>query len=401
MPSFYYQARAKSGQLEEGEIIASSSKAVLVELRKKGLQLVKVEEATKAKKQKDAVALTKSGLIVFTEELSALLSSGLPLEPALASMENRSESGALKDISKVLRSQISDGVPFHKALAQASPLFDDLYRNLVAAGEESGSLASIISLHAKYLKEQAELKSKLVTAMIYPMALVLLCLGVAYIFIFYLLPQLSVLLESKKGGDMPLGVTVGKWLGSFLTAYWVWLISAIVILIFAVKLYFSSQENLMKWDKAKLKLPFFGRVMEYAFYVQWLKTLSNLLANGVPLMQALDLTRRTVQNRYCKKTLEIVSDKVKDGLKITTSMHSAGIFPASMIDLIAVADQTGNLEEAVKRTCTYYESKMQEIIKWFLSSFTIVILFFIAALVAVFCYTMLQAIYGSMEGMGR
>jgi len=190
-------------------------------------------------------------------------------------------------------------------------------------------------------------------------------------------------------------------LGDFLREYWVVLLVICILAAIGVKLFFSTEPNRAKWDHWKLNIPFIGRVAKFGFYVQWLQTLSNLLSNGVPLVQALQLTQKTVQNRYYREKLGEVTEKVKDGIKITTGMKSTDMFPPSMVDLIAVADQTGRLDESVSRAARYYEGKLSTTIKWFMSSFTIVILVGMALLVGVLCYTMLQAIYGSMENMRR
>ena len=403
MATFVYQARNRSGKIHTGELVAPSKREAMLDLKSKGLQATRIDEQTGNKKKvgPGSQILTNKNIILFTEELSELLNAGLPLEPALASMEGREEEGALKETASKLRSYVTDGIPFHSALTQVSDKFDALYCNLVAAGEASGSLGSIISLHAAYLKEQAELRSRLLLAMLYPGFLVLACTGVILVFVFYLLPQIGGLLSSSNGQEIPIGVEVAMFFGDLIREKWMYIVGAIVLTLIAIKAYFIPEGNKARWDAIQINLPLYGKITRYGFYVQWLQTLSNLLSNGVPLVQALELTNETVQNRYYKKELLGVTEKVKDGIKLTSSMKQSGLFPSSMVDLVAVSDQTGKLDKAVRRAAVYYENQLGVVLKGLMGIITPVILFGMALLVGALCYTMLQAIYGSIDNMRK
>lgn len=402
MATYSYIAKAPDGKSLSGDLAVPSKKEAMLELRSRGLQPVSISEQTGGE-TKNALTRDQSvsgkDIILFTEELSELLKAGLPIEPALASMANRDDVGAVKMISGKLRTFITDGMPLSVALAKVSNKFDALYCNLVAAGEISGSLASIVTQHGLYLKERAALRSKLLFAMLYPGLLLLACFGVMLVFLFYLLPQIATMLNSVDGDSMPLGVKLSLALGDFLKAYWIYLIALLIVVGIGVKIYFDDEGNKAKWDKSSLDLPFYGKVVRYGFYVQWLQTLSNLLSNGVPLVKGLELTNETVFNRFYKAELTKVTDRVKDGLKLTSSMRKADVFPAAMIDLIAVGDETGKMDEAVYRAARYFDAKLEVVLKVFMAMITPVILIGLALLVGVLCSTMMQAIYGAINNM--
>ena len=219
------------------------------------------------------------------------------------------------------------------------------------------------------------------------------------VFIFYLLPQIAELLGSMDNDNMPLGVVLALGLKEFLSHNWIFILGFMLVVSISGKLYLDNEENKASWDAKSIHLPFYGNVLKFGFYVQWLQTLANLLANGVPLVKSLELTNETVQNRYFKTELAAVVDRVKDGLKLTTSMKQAGIFPAAMIDLVAVGDQTGKLEAAVSRAAEYYEEKLGTVLKAFMGIITPVVLLGMAILVGVLCSTMMQAISGAMDNM--
>ncbi len=402
MAIYAYTAKSPEGKSLSGELTVASKKEAMVELRSRGLQPISMTESKAGKTKKTIArehAVSGKDVILFTEELSELLKAGLPIEPALASMSKRDDVGAVKTISEKLREYITDGMPLSVALPKVSNKFDALYCNLAAAGEASGSLSSIITQHGIYLKERAALRSKLIFAMLYPGLLLLACFGVMLVFLFYLLPQIATMLSSVDEGGMPLGVKLSLALGEFLKANWIYLIGLLIILGISIKIYFDDEGNKAKWDKTSLDLPFYGKVVKYGFYVQWLQTLSNLLSNGVPLVKALELTNETVFNRFYKAELSKVTDRVKDGLKLTSSMKKSDVFPSAMVDLIAVGDETGKMDEAVKRAAKYFDAKLEVVLKVFMAMITPVILIGLALLVGVLCSTMMQAIYGAIQNM--
>lgn len=349
--SYKYSALNGAGKTVSGEIDAISKTEAMRKLLGDGFQPITVSPLTEKKKSKISsnnapIQLAARDVVAFTEELAELLEAGLPLEPALSSMAQRDENGRLKEVSNRLRKWITEGNPMHSALSRTSKQFDPLYCNLVKAGEASGSLRTILNQHGIYLKSQMELKAKLTSAMIYPAFLMIACMGVVGIFIFYLLPQITTLLDGMSGGK-PFGVRVAIQLGDLLKNHWLTMIIGIIVFIVLVKIWHGVEKNKQTWDKYKMKIPLYGKVITFGFYVQWLKTLGNLVENGVPLVQALELTQETVTNRHARSHLNSLLLKVKDGYKLTRSMRSAELFTPNMIDLIGVGESTG---EALKST---------------------------------------------------
>jgi len=426
--SFYYEAISTRGEKLSGELRAGSRGEALKQLQGKGVRPTSlVEQKGKSKKAKQVnkekkkavvaaagkaakeqapemeggVPLKKKDIIAFTEELSELLAAGLPLEPALASMAGRDEHGVLKQAAAKLRAYVTDGIPIHTALPKVSKHFDALYCSLVAAGEASGSLTSILQQHGNYLKEQAELRSRLTLAMIYPGFLLLACIAVSFLFLFYLLPQITGLLTSMKGQGMPLGIELAIKFGDFLKAYWVHLIILICVSALGLKFAMSREENKARWDDAKLNIPFFGKIFQYGFYVQWLQTLGNLLGNGVPLVQGLELTSETVTNRYLKHRLEGVTEKVRDGYSLTNAMKQADMFPTNMLDLVGVGETTGKLSRALLRAGEYYDKRLNVLLRGIVGVITPIILIGMAVIVGMLCYTMVQAIYQTINNFRR
>ena len=401
--SYQYKALDGAGKTVSGEIDAVSKAEAMRELLGKGLQPISIT-SSQAKDKEDyasdesPVPLAAKDVVAFTEELAELLEAGLPLEPALSSMAQRDESGKLKAVSNRLRKWITEGNPMHTALPKTSKQFDPLYCNLVKAGEASGSLRTILHQHAVYLKSQMELKAKLISAMIYPAFLMLACIGVIAVFIFYLLPQITDLLEGMSGGK-PFGVEVAIRIGDLLKNHWMVMLLGLIASIFLIKIWHTVENNKKTWDQYKMKLPLYGKVITFGFYVQWLKTLANLVANGVPLVQALELTQETVTNRHAKSGLYEILLKVKDGYKLTGSMRSSNLFTPNMIDLIGVGESTGKLSKALNRAAEYYDKRLNVILANLVGIISPAILLGMAVLVGALSWTMIQAIYETIGSL--
>ena len=409
--NFQYVAIDSRGQKTQGSLEALNRAQAAQQLKAKRLRVVSLKSsATVKSKKKGAVAkdtptsrkkkFVAKDVVVFTEELSELLESGLPLEPALASMQGRSESGVLQQVSAELRRYITEGEHMYQALPKVSPAFDALYCNLVKAGEAGGGLQMILSHHSRYLGEQMELKSKLRLALIYPCSLFLLCIVFVFLFIFFMVPTLVGLVESMPGAETPVSIAIGLTIREFLTQYWVYLLIGLGILISGVKVWMDRESSKAKWDRVVLDLPVLGKVVLYSIYVQWLQTLGNLLNNGVPLEQALKLTQETIENRHVLGRLRGIHEGVSDGYRFTACMSKSEVFPANMVDLVAVGETTGDLTKAVERSAKYYEKRLNSLIQTSLALLTPIVLVFIALLILAFALTFVQALYGAMQNMG-
>lgn len=404
MSAFYkYSALNGAGKTVSGEIDAVSKTEAMRKLLADGFQPITVSPLTEKKKSEVTsgnapIHLAAKDIVAFTEELAELLEAGLPLEPALTSMAQRDENGRLKEVSNQLRKWITEGNPMHSALSRTSKQFDPLYCNLVKAGEASGSLRTILHQHGIYLKSQMELKAKLTSAMIYPAFLMVACIGVVGIFIFYLLPQIISLLEGMSGGK-PFGVKVAIQLGDLLRNHWLPMLVGLMALVVLIKVWHGVEKNKQSWDKYKMRIPLYGKVITFGFYVQWLKTLGNLVGNGVPLVQALELTQETVTNRHARSHLNNLLLKVKDGYKLTRSMRSVGLFTPNMIDLIGVGESTGKLSKALNRASEYYNKRLNVILANLVGIISPAILLAMALLVGALSWTMIQAIYETIGNL--
>lgn len=427
MPLFAYKALAANGSVTTGEIDAADRPEALRVLDKRGLQPVNLKETAaaaaapkkaagakskpepaekpKAKAEdKEApipdgpIKLKRAEVVLFTEELSDMLGAGLQLEPALKSMESRQELGNLKAVSFKIRQIVRDGVNFSVALKKVSPSFGPLYCSLAAAGEASGALDDILKRQAHYLKTLAELQARLILAMIYPAFLILAGIGVSIVFVTTLIPQLTTLIKSS-GGEIPLGAAILIGISNFLSKWWlVVLLTGIASFIF-FKAWKDNEANKPTWDRIKLKLPLVGAVITSRFYVQFLETMANLVGNGLPLLRSLELSRDATQNRSLRAALDQVIAQVGDGRSFSKALIRNGTFPALLIDMISVGEQTGKIDQSLRRAAERYDKELDKSLQRIMALVMPAVLIVMAVLIGAMAYLMITSIFQTMSKM--
>ena len=427
MPLFAYKA-LRGGAVTNGEIEANDRREALRMLDLQGLQPVKVTDTGKGTDRKPEAApvagektrgerspsaasaaeeeipegpikLKRSDVVLFTEELSDMLAAGLQLEPALRSMEGRQELGNLKIASIKLRQIVRDGNSFSNALNRVSPSFGPLYCSLAAAGEASGALDTILKRQAHYLKTLQELQGRVTLALIYPAFLMFSGIMVSIIFVTKLIPQLTSLLESTPGAEMPVGAKILIALSGFFSKWWPVLLLLVVATAVLFKAWKDAESNKPAWDRIKLRLPLFGRVVEHRFFVQFLETMANLVGNGLPLLRALQLTKDATPNVHLRAHLEEMIEMVGDGRSLSKSMVRSKIFPSLLIDMVAVGEQTGKIDEALQRAATRYDKELNNSLQRIMALIMPAVLIIMALLIGTMAYLMITAIFQTINSL--
>lgn len=418
MAAFQYEAVDAGGRTATGKLDASSRADAVRLLSRRGLQArvvsalaaetakTSVKEKTARSKSQTAasdagipVTLKVAQVIHFTEELGDLLYAGLQLEQALHSMEGRS-SPQLRVLAIYLREQVRDGVPFSSALQQASPSFGDLYCSLVAAGEASGSLTSILKRQARYLNAMESVRAKVSAALIYPAFIVVAGMMLALMFSTYLLPKLTTLIKST-GGKIPPLASFLLAMNGFLKSYWWILLGLLFALIVALKTWLKNPVILKQWHKLQLDLPILGPLWRTRFEVQFLETLGNLLQNGLPLNRALELMRRITPNLHLKEGLAKVEAMVADGGSLSRSLEKTGIARPLVIDMIRVGEQTGEMAAALEKAGERFDRELTRTMERVTAMIQPVIIVVMAILVGTMAWMMISVIYGTLENMRK
>ena len=407
MPSFTYTAIDVAGKQVSGNLVVRNKSEAYRELESKTLTPITVipsgEEAPtrasrKAAQEAGPAKLKRPELVLFTEELADLLDAGMQLERALKILHDRQANKSIKAVSGILRDEIREGARFSKALAKASPSFDELYRSLVAAGEASGSLPEILRRLVVNLKQLFDLQRRTMGAMIYPITVMLACVVLLFVFSTVLMPSLSEMMQ-KTGQDLPMITDLLIKFTDFMGAWW-WLILGILVGSFVLfRLHISTAKGREWWDGYKMKIPAFGPVIMGRFYAQFCHTMSNLINNGVPLLSSLKLIERGTPNRFIKRHLETVVADVGEGASLARSMENTGSFPEALVDRVAIGEQTGELGKSFQKAAKKYDDDLDIRISRLTTVVPTVMLVFVAMIVGVVAYCMITTIFGSMAGI--
>jgi type II secretory pathway component PulF len=419
MAVFAYQGTGERGERRAGELEAPTRSEALRRLavdRIQPLTLVAKADAPapskparaqtaspgRTRRETNSVAggirLSNAQVILFTDELADFLHSGLQLEPALQLMENREERSPVKNVAAFLREKVRDGTSFSEALKVASPNFDELYCNLVAAGEVSGALAPLLRRQAIHLVAMQDLRGRVQLALIYPAVLVLAGIGAMTVFMTVLVPQMTKLF-AKTGSALPLPTYILIQLSTAAHRYGLIAAFALAIAIAAFVTYIRRADGRRWWDEIKLRTPLIGSLLSASFYSQFCQTMANLLQNGLPLLTALKLMSRATGNVFFHALLIRITDLVGEGASLTRAMKSVGHFPPNLRDLVKVGEQTGDLGLTLEKVGERYEKVIQLRIDRIMSIVPLIIIAALGLMVLLIAWSMLSGIFVGMRSL--
>ncbi len=407
MPSFQFKATSASGGIEAGLIDARSKAEAYNAIVARKLRPVSIsvagESATGEKSERKAGPvrhLSSADVLLFTEELSELLESGLQLEPALKVIESRKERSPLKAVAATLRQQVRDGVSFSNALRSCGNCFSDLFCSMVAAGETAGALPSILRRQAEYFVIMTDLRKRITMALVYPSIVFAAGILLLVIFMTFLLPQLTVLL-SKTGQQLPLMTRLLVGTSDFFASYW-W---AVIILVGGIVAGFiawhRTPEGRMTWDRVKLRIPLVGPILTTQFLAEFSQTLSTLVSNGVILLNSIALLQRATANVYLKELLGKLVERVGEGSSLSSSLRNMPFFPPVIIDIMTVGEQTGDLAGALQRSAKRYDREFSNQIDRVTALIQPITILVVALFVGVVAYSMITGILTSVSGLRR
>jgi type II secretory pathway component PulF len=384
MPQFAYKARRRSGETVQGVLDVADRSAALVQIERLGLFPIMLDaskgsvaaaaeaEKPKAAKSNWSALLPLSvqqylrrkrkpklqELATFTQQLANLLHSGMPLTVALNSMTHLETKGIPATVSQQLRQEVMEGRSLSAAMASQPEVFSDLYVNMVRAGESSGALVEVLRRMASHFQQFAELQGKFVTAMIYPLLVCSVGLGLMMFFVYFMLPKFTDMFNDF-GVELPLPTRMLIGLSYVATHLW-WVILIVLTALFIVfKRFQATEGGKEKLDRWKMKAPVFGKVVKLNLFAQFSRTLATLLENGVPVLNALQITEQVIPNRLLKTAIAQTREAVTDGKTIAQPLAKSKLFPQLMVDLVKIGEETGDVPGALSNLAETYENELQ------------------------------------------
>jgi type II secretory pathway component PulF len=406
MAEFAYKATDSTGSPSTGRLTAHSRGEAYRLLRERGLQPVSVSSTDGSDTSKKSTTaaneplprLNTTQLLYFTEELAELLEAGLKLEGALKVIEQRQEKSGVQPIASRLRQRVRDGFSFSAALHDCGRTFDPLYCNLVAAGEASGALPQILKRQCAYLTLIQDLRSRVVSSLLYPAIVFTSAIVLMFVFLTFLVPQLSSLL-GKTGQKLPLITQVLISTSQFCGQWWWAIIAFIGLLVLLVRYAVRTPDGRDWWHQTMLSLPVVGPVLQAKFFAEMLQTLSTLVSNGVALLHGIQLMTAATANVYLKTLLVKVAGMVGEGISLASALRRVGFFPPVMMDILAVGEQTGDIAGALERAAKRYDRDLTTRIGHLTTLVQPAIILLVALFVGIVAYSMIAGILTSVSSL--
>ena len=367
MATYAFKALDLSGSPSKGEIEASDKQTVASQLRSRGLIVVDIEERKPANAG-DLLArfqkIKPDDLVIATRQLSTMVQSGMSLLRALYVIEEQTESEKLREIWIEVRKDVEAGVALSDALQRHPEAFNELYVAMVQAGETGGILDQTLVRVAEQLEKDAALRRQIKAAMVYPS----LIGGFAFIVLFALVTFLVPVFEkifNDFGGELPTITKFTVWLSHVFTQRWYVMFAVIFAVVWLFKYWKRSERGRMQWDKLKLKAPMkIGGIVQKVALARFTRTFSGLIAAGVPMLEAIDITGKTSGNKVIEKAMDDVRESVKRGGSLTQPMTKVPeAFPVMVTQMIGVGEETGALESMMSKVADFYEEQVEAAVK--------------------------------------
>lgn len=360
MPTFTYTARTRTGTKQSGTISAENRQAAQQQLRTKGLQADKLVEQGKRGGIKTNRRVKTAELLVFTRQLSTIVSAGLPLLQGLDILAEQTEDPNFSAVIDAVASEVESGETFSDALRKYPKAFPDLYVSMVRAGEAGGDLDGVLLQLADYLEATEDLKRRIRSAMTYPVVAFSMIILIAAGLIIWVVPQFAEIF-SMLGGQLPAPTRALIWLSDSLRTWlaWVVIVGATAGIIAFLRMYGATPAGRYNLDALKLRLPVFGDLMRKVSISRFTRTLSTLTRSGVPILQALEIVERTAGNEVFAKAIREASDSVRNGETLAEPLVRSAVFPAMVTRMIAVGEKTGALEGMLLKISDFYDSEVR------------------------------------------
>lgn len=379
MPTFHYIALDQNGQETAGDLDAASEADAINQLRQSGLYPTsvaaegqgqaaaikkRVKSTTKGKTKSVKVganAKVKSkSLMIFTRQLATLIDSGLPLLRGLTVLGRQEPNLVMKGTITTLADNVQTGSTFSESLQQYPRIFNKLYINMVKAGELGGVLELVLNRLAEYQEKAQKLKNKIVAAMVYPIIVMFIAAAIMVFLMMVIVPRFETIFEDMLGSKDKLP-DLTKWVIGFsrnMFEYkWI-LLGSIVSIVVGWRLMAATKGGRRWIDRMKLKLPLFGDVQSKTAISRFTRTLGTLVTSGVPILQALNITRDTAGNTIVSDAITKVHDAVKEGESMVAPLESSGVFPPMVISMVDVGEETGQLPEMLLKIADVYEDEV-------------------------------------------
>ena len=386
MATFAYSGRTRAGQTVSGERTADSMDAAVAALRRDQVMVTKITPA-KAKAEAPVKAAGKLGksasaksLAVFTRQFSVMIDAGLPLVQCLDILGSQEEDKNFAAVILQTRSDVEGGASLADAMRKHVKTFDPLFTNMVAAGEAGGILDTILKRLATYIEKNVKLKGQVKSAMIYPVAVIVIAALVVGVILWKVIPTFAQLFEGL-GAELPLPTRVVIWMSNSLVSYFPFMFAAFFVLGWVFRVYYKTEGGRRVVDGTMLKTPILGDILRKIAVARFCRTLATLISSGVPILDGLDITARTSGNAVIEDAVMVTRKSIEHGETIAAPLKETTVFPPMVVQMISVGETTGALDTMLAKIADFYEDEVDTAVAGLLTLLEPVMIAFLGVVV--------------------
>lgn len=365
MPVYLWEGKNRNNQVQKGEIEAPNEEAVRTNLTRLRINPTKIK-----KKPKDLFEnvsflqprVTEKDVILFARQFSTMIDAGLPIIQCLDILHSQQENATFKKMLKEVKESVESGSTLAEALKKYPKQFDNLFVNMIAAGEAGGILDTILRRLAGYMEKAAKLKSQVKGAMTYPIVTMIIAVLVVAVILVFVIPVFQEMFEDF-GGELPGPTQVVITMSDFVKGNIHWIIIGLIIFIFSFKKYYKTQKGRKNIDAMALRLPVFGILIRKVAVAKFTRTMGTMLSSGVAILEALDIVAKTAGNYSVEQAIYNVRSGIAEGRTMADPLQESGVFPAMVCQMISVGESTGALDAMLGKIADFYDEEVDQAVE--------------------------------------
>ena len=361
MARFSWEARSRTGAQQKGVMEAGSRSLVEAQLKKFGFTNIGVTQEEKGFALKipgmGSRKIDTKDIVIFTRQFATMIDSGLPLVQCLEILSSQQENKSFREVLAKVKETVEGGSTFADALSRHPRVFDQLYVNLVAAGEVGGILDTILNRLAAYMEKAMKLKKQIKGAMVYPATVMSIAVVVVGVILVFVIPTFAKMFE-EFGGDLPGPTRIVIALSNFIVKYLVVIIALVVAVISGFRKYYNTKNGRYQIDRLALKAPIAGPLIRKVSVAKFTRTLGTMISSGVPILDGLDIVARTAGNKIVEEAVYKVRQAISEGRTFAEPLAACGVFPPMVVQMIAVGEATGAMDAMLNKIADFYDDEV-------------------------------------------
>jgi len=412
MPKFSYTAVDARGKQANGFVEANDQNDAITQIRQLGFYPQRLDEA----KGEDSTAgpenklvIKKGGgkvkskvLTIFTRQLATLIEAGLPLMRSLNTLARQERNPVMRTTMSQLATAVESGGTFSEALAQHPRIFDKLYVNMVKAGELGGVLEIVLTRLAEFQEKSQKIKGKVLSAMVYPLVVLVIAGAILTFLLIFIVPKFQqIFADALPGQPLPAVTVFVITCSHLLVTKWYLVLGTIAFTVFGYKTLASMPAGVLFLDRIALRIPVFGDLTSKTAISRFARTLGTLISSGVPILQALNITRDTAGNVVVANAINKIHDSVKEGESVVGPMESSTIFPPMVTSMVQVGEETGQLPDMLVKVADVYEAEVDNVVSGLTSILEPIMIVLLAVIVGTIVIALFMPMVGLIQGMGE